>query len=178
MSLSLLYLPPSPFRPTGFVPCLPLSPPLAALRSSLARPAIPLSEFSPCRYFPHPPSLVRSLARSLIPACIKMKMDRTARQMAKWIYAGGGRNFHFSVANCTPRLSASGAHYSHEALGRCFLVYLTVNGRVCSDECANRIYVDDYPCMQNRRTLTRLAAARQSLFHRRDRAWICTRMNF
>lgn len=34
-----------------------------------------------------------------------MKMDRTARQMAKWIYAGRGRNFHFSVANCTPRLS-------------------------------------------------------------------------
>lgn len=36
-------------------------------------------------------------------------MDRTTRQMAKWIYAGRGKNFHFSVANCMPRPFASGA---------------------------------------------------------------------
>jgi len=47
-----------------------------------------------------PSSPCRSFARALIPVCIKMKMDRTARQMAKWIYAGRGRNFHFSVTNC------------------------------------------------------------------------------
>lgn len=68
---------------------------------------IPLSQFSLC---PLPPPYPFSLtfSRSLIPARIKMKMDRTARQMAKWIYAGRGRNFHFSVANCMPRLSAAG----------------------------------------------------------------------
>lgn len=79
-----------------------------SLCSSHARPSIYhyLSFPSVRRH----PSLLLSPAcsRSLIPARIKMKMDRTARQMAKWIYAGRGRNFHFSVANCMPRLSAGG----------------------------------------------------------------------
>lgn len=80
--------------------------PLLSLYSSLACPDIPLSEFSPYRHSSYP--IVRSLARSLIPVCIKMKMDRTARQKAKWIYARRGRNFHFSITNCMPRLSTSG----------------------------------------------------------------------
>jgi len=54
-------------------------------------------------------------------------MDRTARQMAKWIYAGRGRNFHFSVANCIPRLSAGVRAPVSLVFGRYFPISNGVN---------------------------------------------------